>query len=175
MAAEDIFLKLTGITGESQDHKHKGEINVISWSWGATQPGSMHVATGGGVGKVNVRDMSIKKRVDTSTPALWQAMCVGKHIDTATLTVRKAGENPLEFFVITLSSVLVTGQDTGGGSGDLPMTETVTLNFRTFDIKYVEQRPDGGAGLSTEFAFDIALNAPPESAGVVPAQRGARL
>jgi type VI secretion system secreted protein Hcp len=174
MAAEDIFLKLTGIKGESQDHKHKGEIHVTSWSWGATQTGSMHVATGGGVGKVNVRDLSIKKRVDTSTPALWQAMCTGKHIDTATLTVRKAGEYPLEFFVITLSSVLVTGQDTGGGQGDELMTETVTLNFRTFDIKYIEQTAQGGAGLTTEFSFDIALNAPPESELLVPAQRGGR-
>jgi len=173
--AEDIFLKLTGITGESQDHKHKGEINVVSWSWGATQTGSMHVATGGGVGKVNVRDISITKRVDSATPALWQAMCVGKHIDTATLTVRKAGEHPLEFLVITLTSVLVTGQDTGGGRGDELMTETMTLNFREFDIKYTEQRADGGPGLSSEFAFDIALNAPSQSQIGAPAQRGGRL
>ena len=34
MAAFDYFLKLDGIPGESTDAKHKGEIDVLSWSWG---------------------------------------------------------------------------------------------------------------------------------------------
>ena len=37
MAAFDYFLKLDGIPGESIDAKHKGEIDVLSWSWGESQ------------------------------------------------------------------------------------------------------------------------------------------
>ncbi|MET1015409.1 MAG: type VI secretion system tube protein Hcp, partial [Leifsonia flava] len=39
-----MFLKLAGITGESVDAEHPDEIEVLSWSWGASNPG------GGGFG-----------------------------------------------------------------------------------------------------------------------------
>jgi len=37
-AATDIFIKLGDIKGESVDAKHKGEIDVLSWSWGLVGP-----------------------------------------------------------------------------------------------------------------------------------------
>jgi type VI secretion system secreted protein Hcp len=35
--AFDAFLKLEGIKGESTDAKHKGEIDIESFGWGAQQ------------------------------------------------------------------------------------------------------------------------------------------
>ena len=52
--AMDMFLKIEGVDGESRDDKHAGEIDVLAWSWGMTQSGSMHVGGGGGSGKVSV-------------------------------------------------------------------------------------------------------------------------
>lgn len=46
----DLFLKIEGITGESQDANHKGWIGVDSFTWGATQPGNMATGGGGGAG-----------------------------------------------------------------------------------------------------------------------------
>ncbi len=40
MALFDAFLKIEGIDGESADSKHKGEIELLSFSWGETQGGS---------------------------------------------------------------------------------------------------------------------------------------
>ena len=41
MAAVDSFLKFTNsIDGESTDDKHKGEIEIDSWSWGVAQAGA---------------------------------------------------------------------------------------------------------------------------------------
>ena len=48
--AVDMFLKISGIDGESTDHKHKDEIEVFSWSWGVSQTGSTG-GGGGGAGK----------------------------------------------------------------------------------------------------------------------------
>ena len=45
MAAADYFLKIDGIEGESKADKHKDEIDLQSFSWGATQSGSF--AAGG--------------------------------------------------------------------------------------------------------------------------------
>ena len=39
--ASDIFAKLGDIKGESQDSKHKDEIEVLSCSWGVSKTGSM--------------------------------------------------------------------------------------------------------------------------------------
>ena len=47
--AADIFLKIGDIKGESTDDKHKDTIDVLAWSWGVNQSGSMHVGGGGGV------------------------------------------------------------------------------------------------------------------------------
>ena len=44
--ASDIFAKIGDIKGESLDDKHKGEIEILSWSWGVTQSGTM--SHGGG-------------------------------------------------------------------------------------------------------------------------------
>jgi len=54
----DMFLKIDGIEGESTDSKHKNEIELQSFSWGATQPGSAGHGGGAGVGKVQVHDFS---------------------------------------------------------------------------------------------------------------------
>ena len=53
--ASDIFAKIGDIKGESRDAKHKDEIEVLSWSWGVTQTGSVTRGAGGGaVGGVSL-------------------------------------------------------------------------------------------------------------------------
>ena len=55
--AVDMFLDLKGeIKGEAQDSSHKGEIDVLAWSWGMSQSGSFHTGGGGGAGKANFQD-----------------------------------------------------------------------------------------------------------------------
>ncbi|EPC4310549.1 type VI secretion system tube protein Hcp, partial [Cronobacter sakazakii] len=51
--AIDMFLKVEGVTGESKDANHSSWIDVLSFNWGAAQPGNMAVGGGGGAGKVN--------------------------------------------------------------------------------------------------------------------------
>ncbi len=46
--AADIFLRLEGIEGESQDDKHRNEIEVLSWSWSVKNTGSFQLGTGAG-------------------------------------------------------------------------------------------------------------------------------
>jgi type VI secretion system secreted protein Hcp len=56
VAVVDYFLKIDGIPGDSQDSKHKGEIDVESWSWGETNVGDAAHRGGMGVGKVSIQD-----------------------------------------------------------------------------------------------------------------------
>jgi type VI secretion system secreted protein Hcp len=157
MAAVDMFLKLDGIKGESQDHKHKDEIHIESFSWGMNQTGAHGTGGGGGAGKVAVHDISITKHVDKSSPSLMLACCGGKHIPNGLITVRKAGEKPLEYLKIKLTDILVSGIQEAGHGSDL-LTENVTLNFAKFHVEYQEQSSDGSGKPGGEMGWDVKAN-----------------
>lgn len=156
--AVDIFLKLDGIKGESADDKHKGEIEVLAWGWGASQLGTAGTATGGGAGKVNVQDLSVTKFIDKASTDLFLATCTGKHLKKATLTVRKAGEKPLEYLIVDMENVFISSVSPGGSRGDDRLTENISLNFAKFEMKYVPQKEDGSGDSPVAVKFDIAAN-----------------
>lgn len=157
--AVDMFLKIEGCDGESADDKHTNEIDVLSFSWGMSQSGSMHTAGGGGTGKVAVQDMSITKYLDKASTVLMQKCATGKHFPKATLTCRKAGDTPVEYLVVTMEEVLVTSVALGGSQHDDDMqTEMVSLNFAKVKVKYTPQKSDGSAGAESELGFNIRAN-----------------
>jgi len=157
--AMDQFIKIGALKGESKDKAHKDEIDVLNWSWGLSNSGSAHQGGGAGAGKVSVQDLSFTKYLDKSSPDLMLACCNGKHFDKAVLTVRKAGENPLEYLLVTLENLIVTNVSTGGSGGEDRLTENVTLNFAKVKVQYKEQTDKGGVGDKPEMGWDIAQNA----------------
>jgi len=156
--AVDMFMKLNGIDGESKDDSHSGEIDVLSWSWGMTQSGTMHLGGGGGSGKVNVQDVSFTKYVDKASAPLMLHCCNGKHIPDGTLVVRKAGENPVEYLKIKMNDIIVTSVSTGGSGGEDRLTENVTLNFAKVEVKYQEQGKDGKGKNAGNMTWDMEKN-----------------
>ncbi|MEO0249748.1 MAG: type VI secretion system tube protein Hcp [candidate division WOR-3 bacterium] len=157
--AVDYFLKIDGIEGESADSKHKGEIDIFSWSWGATQPGTFAMGGGGGAGKVSVQDFRFTKVIDKSSPKLFEACATGEHIKTAVLTCRKAGKEQQEFLKIRLSDVLISSYQTSGteASETLPM-EDIALNFAKIEYEYREQKADGTLSGPIKGGYDLKLN-----------------
>ncbi len=160
--AVDMFIKIGDLKGESQDKVHKEEIDVLAWSWGMSQSGTMHTGGGGGGGKVSVQDVSITKWVDKASAPLMQACSQGDQYKLATLTVRKAGgKEPLEYIILIMQDVIVTSISTGGSGGEDKLTENVTLNFSSFKYAYQPQKPDGSKdGGQLKWDFDIAANTP---------------
>lgn len=145
--ALDMFMKIgKDVGGESIDSKHPDEIQVLAWSWGMSQAGSMHDSTGGGAGKVNVQDLSFTKYVDVASHRLKLALVRGDHFDDAILTVRKAGgAAALEYLKVTMKNVIVTSLSDGGSGGEDRLTENVTLNFAEFEYVYQAQDEKGAA------------------------------
>src|SRR5471032_2310628 len=157
--AMDQFIQIGALKGESLDKVHAGKTDVMAWSWVVSNSGSAHVGGGAGAGKVNVQDLSITKYIDKSTPDLLLTCCNGKHHDSATLIVRKAGEKPLEYLTITMTEVLITSVSTGGSGGEDRLTENVTLNFAAVKVDYVEQAKGGTKGATPSMLWNIAENA----------------
>ncbi|MET1531217.1 Hcp family type VI secretion system effector [Burkholderia sola] len=158
--AHDIFLKINGIDGESKDATHHDEIEVLSWSWNVSQQSNMHLGSGGGAGRATVDDLQFEHYIDRASPNLIQYCLLGKHIDQAKLTVRKAGGNPLEYILLTMNDVLVTQVSPAGVAADESRPrETVRLSFSRLKQEYVVQNAQGGSGGAITATFDIKRNA----------------
>ncbi len=157
--ALDMFIKLGTLKGESADSTHGGEIDVLAWSWGMSNSGSAHTGGGLGAGKANVNDLSFTKYIDKSSPEIMANCLSGKHFADATVTVRKAGDTPLEYLVIKLQEVLVSSISTGGSGGEDRLTENVTLNFAKVKVDYIPQKDDGTPDSPVKIGWDIGGNA----------------
>src|SRR6476620_3402960 len=152
--ASDIFAKIGDIKGESLDDKHKGEIEVLSWSWGVSNAGEMRGGSGGGEGKASFHDLSFTHNIDKASPVLLQSCATGVHLKEATITHRKAGKGQQEFLVVKMNDVIitsVTNQDVNAGN----TVETVTLAFAKVDLEYKPQKADGSLDAGIHFKYDL--------------------
>jgi len=156
MALVDYFLKIDGMQGESTDSKHKNEIELESFSWGASQPAAAAQLSGRGAGKVSMEDFHVVKRVDKASPKLMLACASGEHVKSAVLTCRKAGKEQQEYLKITLSDVLVSSYRASGSAGsDVVPMEEVSLNFSKVEFEYKEQKPDGTLGGTIKAGWNL--------------------
>ena len=154
--ASDIFAKIGDIKGESLDDKHKDEIEVLSWSWGVSNPVTAAVGAGAGAGRASFHDLSFTHKIDKASPALMQACATGVHLKEATITHRKAGKGQQEFLVIKMNDVIVTSvthEDHGDGT-----SEGITLAFAKVDLEYKPQKADGSLDAAVVFKFDLQAN-----------------
>jgi type VI secretion system secreted protein Hcp len=147
--SQDMFLKLETakqgpIKGESQDTKHSGEIDVISWSWGMESKTAL--AGGGASGKATLHELTVLKRVDSASTALMAAMRNNDQIKKAVLCVRKAGTTQHEYLKITIEKGRITNikLDAGSAATSNPdLLESLSFAFQKIGVEYVPQGPDG--------------------------------
>ena len=143
--AVDIFLKLNGpnFEGEVTEKGYEKQIQMLSWSWGASNSGTTHTGGGGGASPPSVQDLSVTKYIDKATPALILATMTGKQItggspNDGVLTVRSSTKTggSYESLKIELKNILVSSVSTGGSGGESPLTENISLNFGSFKLTY---------------------------------------
>ena len=141
MAAVDVFLAITGIEGESNDARHAGEMEISSWSWGAstgtarTKKGVLPAAC--------IQDLNLTKSIDSASPDLILNSVTGEVAPEAILTMRKAGDKPLEFLILKMTNVTVVSYQISGSS-EIPF-ENFVLRFGSLKGEYRRQKADGTA------------------------------
>jgi type VI secretion system secreted protein Hcp len=155
--ASDIFAKIGDIKGESVDAKHKDEIEVLSFSWGVTNSGSVGGGGGGGAGKATFQDLSFIHKIDKASPLLMRACATGAHLKEATITHRKAGKGQQDYLIVKLNDIIITGVTDGVASGQAG-SETVGLAFAKIDLEYKPQKPDGSLDTGIHFKYDLKAN-----------------
>lgn len=162
LAAQDIFLCIEGIPGESKDERYKDCIDVLAWSWGMSNSGSP-TGGGGGTGIVNVQDLSVTKWVDKSSPILMAHTASGKVFPKVELFVHQTCGNcdpKTPYFRLHMEENLATSVSTGGSGGEDRLTENITLNFSKVDWCYSEVNPDGSYEAEVCEGWDIQAGTP---------------
>lgn len=154
--ASDYLLEIEGVKGESSDKKHKETIEIDSFSWGVSNAGSMASGGGGGAGKASFSDMSFMTNVGKQAPLLMLACASGQHIKSAKLFVRKQGTEQLEYYVITLSDVLVSSYQSSGGSG-VP-NDSFSINYAKIEFSYSPQKADGSLDTAIKASWNLKEN-----------------
>jgi type VI secretion system secreted protein Hcp len=155
--AADIFAKLGDIKGESTDDKHKDEVEVLSYSWGVTNPAHIGSGGGGGAGRATFQDLSIVHKIDKASPLLMRACATGTHLKEATITHRKAGKNQQDYLVVKMNDIIITRVTDGEASGQAG-SETVSLAFAKIDLEYKPQKADGSFDAGIHFKYDLKAN-----------------
>lgn len=143
----DTFLKIDGIDGESTDDKHKNEIEVLSFSWGVTQPTSGSVSTAGSLSaeRAQFQDLMITKAIDKASPKLAIACASGEHFKSARLELCRAGGDKQPYMEYKLTDVMVTSVHPGGsGKGESLPLEQVSFAYGKVELKYTQLKVEGG-------------------------------
>jgi len=158
MAQVDAFLEIPGFEGESKDKKHPKMVELTHVSLHLRNEGTGSSGGGSGAGKVHFNDLQItKKHVDKASPKLLLACASGKHIDKATIYIRKAGGEQQDYFVWELEGVFVSSYqvDSHAGGGSVLPSDHVTLNFGKIKVSYSEQDEKGNVGKPVAVTYDL--------------------
>jgi type VI secretion system secreted protein Hcp len=148
--AADYFLEINGVPGESQDAKQAKSVDVLSYTWGAsrtpTPPGG-----GGGAARPELKQLTIEKRVDVTSPPLFRRLAAGQVIPHMELIGRKAGAAQQIFLRYCFQQVQVTSIQHSDAAGSTLPTENVSFFYAAVSEQYTRQNPDGSIG-QTVFA-----------------------
>ena len=157
--AQDMFIKIDGIEGESIDATHKNEIQVLEWKWDVLQPKNMDSGSGGGSGRATVADFVFQHYTDKASPNLLSYCLTGKHIKNIAFTVRKAGGDPLEYMILKFTDVIITKVGMGGSHKDETRPrEEVSFSFTKVTEDYVMQNAEGHKSGVISATYDVKAN-----------------
>ena len=126
--AIDMFLKLTGINGDSTDPSYPNWISSLAWSWGESNAdlGGSHP---------NFQDLSLTKYIDTASLPIMVHCAAGTVISSATLVNRDASTGVVSFKV-ALTNVTISSVSDGGSGGESRLTENVSLSYQGGTIRW---------------------------------------
>jgi type VI secretion system secreted protein Hcp len=153
-----VFLALDGIPGPSLDAKHKGAIELLSFSVGA------HSSNG----TPRVEQANCMAVASSVVPKLWKAFFERTDIKQAAVTMRAAGSEALEYCTYTLSNCKVTAitdtapkqaAEAGPHNGAMPSDIcNFALAYSKIDIQVQEIKADGTLGAPVKYGRDLMAN-----------------
>ena len=162
------FLKLGDIIGESTDAKHKGQIDILTFTQSWTNDVNLGSGEGGaGAGKVQCGAVTLMKNIDKSSPLLLQSVATGAHHESAVITFqggvdasgRAATAAAPDYYTITMGTVFVTELGQTDEKDPNRVFEKLVLKAQTYEFKYQPLNAKGAAlGNPVSFKWNCAEN-----------------
>lgn len=149
----DTHIKFDGVDGEATHKDHKGETEVLSWSWGVSNASAVS-GGGSGKGKGTPGEFNFVHNYDKASPVLSKKCAQGAHFPSVIVTARKSGEGQKDFLKVTMKEVMITSvQPAGSQGGDL--MESVGMTYGFVEFAYKPQDDKGALGGEVKFGWDI--------------------
>ena len=154
--AVDYYLKLDGIEGESADASFKNQIQIMSWSWGASQVSSVSGTGGSGAGKADLSDFNIMTNFDKATPKFFKSIVTGQHIKTGTMSAVKSGAEGKPYLKVDFKELFVTSLQISASS-EIP-TISVSFTYNDIKIDYSTQNEQGNLTSTGPVTYNLKEN-----------------
>jgi type VI secretion system secreted protein Hcp len=153
----DYFLKLDGVPGDSTDKSYPAQIQLLSFSWGASNPTRVVASGRARAGRPTLSDFSFTATTSKASPTLFADCVTGKNHPTAVITgVRSDIDRSVAFLKITLTDVLVSSYQTSASS-EVP-TDSASLNFAKIVYSIIAQDAAGAAQPPVTGTWDVRRN-----------------
>lgn len=127
-----IYMKYEGVKGDVTDAGFEGSFEILSMSWGVSNPG----------GNANLSDLNVMMSELQGTTRLMAACATGRISPRVRISFVSTGLPAREYMRYELENVLVSSYQVSGSTGaGLPM-ESLSLNFTkiTYSIWYDNQK-----------------------------------
>ena len=157
--AVDMFLKWKRIKGESRDDKHKDQIDILSYSWGASQSATdgLRRRRWSWEGPVPGHQLLDQRQHRVSAASSLAARPASTSRAPSSQRAKPV-EQQQDFLIIKLNDVLVTSYQNGGASGGDVPTDQFSLTFAQINYEFKEQKEDGSLVPGSSGGWDIKAN-----------------
>jgi type VI secretion system secreted protein Hcp len=146
--ASDYYLLIDGVNGESQNPNMPKNIELDSYSFGASNPADVG-GQGLAAGKCSLSDFSFTCALDSSSWQIVKDLYSGNHVASTVFTGMKAGGggSTYKYIVITMTNCFITSHSTGGGAEGVP-SQSVSIAYEQIVYEYFTQDTSTGSTTS---------------------------
>ena len=148
--AVNAYLVIDGLPGPSTSKQNA--IDILSFSFGASQTTSAGSGSELRAGKADVSNLTVMKVLDKTSPELFQHCVTGDFLKKVDLIYDKAtGEGQEDYFKLSLEQALITSIQFSG-SNENP-TESLSFAFKKITVAYNPEK-DGKLQGFVQKGFD---------------------
>ena len=159
------YLKGSNIKGETQDKamKSEGAFEILSFEIGAENNINIgSITSGGGAGKATFKELTITKKTDTASCAMFSALCEGRHFADMIIVLRRSGgmtgRSGGVFLKWEFKGVMLKDISWSGSDGDDVCEESIVIEYAAMKVTYTQQMADGTDGAQSSGEWSRTTN-----------------
>ncbi|MEH6755836.1 MAG: type VI secretion system tube protein Hcp, partial [Alphaproteobacteria bacterium] len=154
------YLLIDGVAGDSTAQGFEGWFELDSFGLGQSQSGTTHMGGIGGIGSVNVQDLSVALSGNTGLTSFLNSASTGTHLDALQIVgVTRNNENGRTdtVYELTLNNIITTSVSENTSS-DYGSSLNVAFNFSQIGLVTNGVNENGRPDDHQRYSWDIALN-----------------